>query len=638
MSLYKSVIFASILALLLTVITVSSTISDRDSLPHHGRCEAITIPLCKDILYNETIFPNLLNHQKQEDAGLEVHQFYPLVKVKCSPDLQIFLCSVYAPVCTVLDKPIPPCRSLCLSARSGCEGLMNKFGFQWPESLECSRYPEGGAAGELCVGENNTSSGTSHGGNDGYRPPYKVSGGLGGVPNYPRNPLNELGNYPGVYPGGPSGSVVGGSPTGYGAGSNWYGGPSGIRSGFTSVNSNYSRDHGFICPAQFRVPKGLDYVVRVGGKVYPDCGAPCKGMFFNESEVRFSRVWIVVWGAICMASCLFTVLTFLLDVRRFRYPERPVVFLSVCYFMVALAYVIGYAMGDSVSCNAPFDPPQDFSVDKADMVETITQGTKRESCTILFMLLYYFEMAANLWWVVLTLTWFLAAGLKWGHEPIEAKSHYFHLVTWALPAALTIAILAMGKVEGDVLSGVCSVGIWDMSALRLFVLAPLFLFLIVGTIFLLGGFISLFRVRTLMKSGGTKTDKLEKFMLRIGIYSFLYTVPAIIVIACLLHEQAFFDSWMLRWQEDKCRDPQWIKFVFACPSQSLAYAKGAGGYPTVPTYPKPEFAVFMIKYLMMLIVGISSGFWVMSSKTLATWSNFYRRLFWLKPEPTGVYV
>lgn len=132
-------------------------------------------------------------------------------------------------------------------------------------------------------------------------------GGLGGVPNYPRNPLNELGNYPGVYPGGPGGPVVGGNPTGYGSGSSWYGGPSGIRSGFTSVNSNYSRDHGFICPAQFRVPKGLDYVVRVGGKIYPDCGAPCKGMFFNESEVRFSRVWIVVWGAICMASCLFTV-------------------------------------------------------------------------------------------------------------------------------------------------------------------------------------------------------------------------------------------------------------------------------------------------------------------------------------------
>jgi len=52
--------------------------------PHHGRCEPITIPLCKDIQYNETIMPNLLNHQKQEDAGLEVHQFYPLVKVRHS--------------------------------------------------------------------------------------------------------------------------------------------------------------------------------------------------------------------------------------------------------------------------------------------------------------------------------------------------------------------------------------------------------------------------------------------------------------------------------------------------------------------------------------------------------------------------
>jgi len=57
------------------------------SEPHHGRCEPITIPLCKDIQYNDTIMPNLLNHQKQEDAGLEVHQFYPLVKVPTADSL-----------------------------------------------------------------------------------------------------------------------------------------------------------------------------------------------------------------------------------------------------------------------------------------------------------------------------------------------------------------------------------------------------------------------------------------------------------------------------------------------------------------------------------------------------------------------
>jgi len=55
--------------------------SDHNDMYPHGRCEPITIPLCKDIQYNMTIMPNLLNHQKQDDAGLEVHQFYPLVKV-----------------------------------------------------------------------------------------------------------------------------------------------------------------------------------------------------------------------------------------------------------------------------------------------------------------------------------------------------------------------------------------------------------------------------------------------------------------------------------------------------------------------------------------------------------------------------
>ncbi|CAL4066245.1 unnamed protein product, partial [Meganyctiphanes norvegica] len=73
-------------------------ISDVDLLPQHNRCEPITITLCKDIQYNTTIMPNLLNHQSQEEAGMEAHQFFPLVKVQCSRDLHFFLCSVYVPV------------------------------------------------------------------------------------------------------------------------------------------------------------------------------------------------------------------------------------------------------------------------------------------------------------------------------------------------------------------------------------------------------------------------------------------------------------------------------------------------------------------------------------------------------------
>lgn len=60
-------------------------------------------------------------------------------------------------------------------------------------------------------------------------------------------------------------------------------------------------------------------------------------------------------------------------------------------------------------------------------------------------------------WVILTVTWFLAAGLKWGNEAIEEKSPQFHTLAWSIPAVQTIIALVSLRVEGDVLSGVNTV-------------------------------------------------------------------------------------------------------------------------------------------------------------------------------------
>merc|ERR1719357_1746119 len=81
--------------------------------------------------------PNLLGHTNQLDANLEIHSFTPLLKVECSEALHPFLCSVYAPACTELGEPLPPCRSLCLAAQEGCEPIMKRYGFQWPRSFTC---------------------------------------------------------------------------------------------------------------------------------------------------------------------------------------------------------------------------------------------------------------------------------------------------------------------------------------------------------------------------------------------------------------------------------------------------------------------------------------------------------------------
>lgn len=115
----------------------------------HASCEAIRIPLCKNLPYNITIMPTILNHLNQEDAGLELSRFSSLVESQCSPYLRFFLCVIYAPVCTVLEEAIPPCRSLCTKARDGCESSMERLRMGWPARLACENFPPAG----MCVGE-----------------------------------------------------------------------------------------------------------------------------------------------------------------------------------------------------------------------------------------------------------------------------------------------------------------------------------------------------------------------------------------------------------------------------------------------------------------------------------------------------
>ena len=59
-----------------------------------------------------------------------------------------------------------------------------------------------------------------------------------------------------------------------------------------------------------------------------DCAPPCKDHFWDKKEISFSRQWIFGWSVLCLMSTFFTVATYLIDRDRFRYPERPIVFVA----------------------------------------------------------------------------------------------------------------------------------------------------------------------------------------------------------------------------------------------------------------------------------------------------------------------
>nr|CDS24161.1 frizzled [Echinococcus granulosus] len=535
-----------------------------------SKCELIRIPACQGLPYNTTILPNIMGHTSQEEAGQDITQYNSLVKIPCSPSLKLFLCSLYFPVCTQLHKPLPPCRSLCEQNRQRCEPIMRSFSFQWPASMQCEDFPENG----LCVSED--------------KPETKET-----------------------------------------------------------VEATLE------CPEEMRVPSSFEFRIRLNSKqVIPNCGMPCNRHFFSQSKrIKFSRLWIGLWSGLCAASTLFTILTFFIDINRFQYPERPIIFLSMCYFMVAVTYITGLSLGDKISCSGPF-PPASF--DSAASLTSnplsisssypllITQGTKFEGCTILFMMLYFFSMAGHIWWVVLTVTWYLAARCHWAHEAIFRNAQYLHFAAWAIPAAMTICLLAMGKVDGDPLSGVCFTGLTDPTIVRYFLIAPLCISLLLGACFLIAGFVSLFKIRTIIKTGGSKTNDLEKLIFRIGVFSLLYLLPAAVVIACYIYESQKMDRWMLTWYTNEvCRnfDLRKIAGSSKCIAQlhqilgDTEPASSTSGGDVFDKMDTPTFELFMIKYLMTLIVGITSGIWVWSSKTLHSWHVFFARICRCTPPP-----
>ncbi|XP_050976183.1 secreted frizzled-related protein 1b [Labeo rohita] len=125
--------------------------------PNYGKTpQCMVIPedlrLCFGVGYKEMMLPNLLDHETIAEVKQQAGSWVPLVHKACHPGTQVFLCSLFAPVC--LERPIYPCRWLCEAVRDSCTPIMQAFGFPWPEMLRCDKFP----LSDVCIAMNATSS------------------------------------------------------------------------------------------------------------------------------------------------------------------------------------------------------------------------------------------------------------------------------------------------------------------------------------------------------------------------------------------------------------------------------------------------------------------------------------------------
>lgn len=293
---------------------------------------------------------------------------------------------------------------------------------------------------------------------------------------------------------------------------------------------------------------------------------------------------------------MITMLTFCINVKRFQYPWRPVVYLALCFNIHSVAYFLGLAFGRQlVAC------PSNRFVHSGTPL-----GWQHVPCLLVFGLLYYTMMSAFLWWLVLTVGWFLAAALKWSSEAIGNLAPLFHIVSWVVPLVMTISLIAGQVVLADELTGMCFIVRDENSqsffALLIGIIIPLILFLIVGVVFLLIGLFSVCRVRKFLHQKGQSKDSvvLEKLMIRIGIFVTLYILPAAVVIGCFLYELQSRPNW-------------------ATVSASTSTSASCSDCEVANT------TVFMLRIFMFLAIGILTGAWIWSRKTLLTWKEFCAR-------------
>lgn len=309
------------------------------------------------------------------------------------------------------------------------------------------------------------------------------------------------------------------------------------------------------------------YIANIGP--VKNCTLPCKGVFFTDEQRNFADIWIQILSAVSFICTFITLVTFITEAEKPKYPEKSIKYLAFCSSMMAIGFLCSKIMDrNEVTC---------------DGLAIKFSSTNLSSCTILSAIIYYFGMATTVWWMILSFTWFTAAGLKWSSESIEK---YFHCIAWVIPAIQTVAVIRFRAIDADHVAGICYVGNLNMVNLKVFVVIPSIIYIMIGTLFLLIGFLLLAHE---MHSNKPTTERL----IHIGVLSALYMVTASIIIGCQLYEITFYDEWMTD---------------FTCPCNK--------------TGSKPLFSVFLLKYFMILTFGAISIIWIWIGERFISWKHF----------------
>lgn len=313
------------------------------------------------------------------------------------------------------------------------------------------------------------------------------------------------------------------------------------------------------CPQNFTINERGNCVYKCGTDAY-----------YTTHQKKVIETCILVFSVLCFIFTLFSLITFWTESTRFKFPERPVLFLTLCYNLLSICYLLKIFYQKSTTI------PQVDVLNEFDGISPIKTSDSSNQCSInsqclaYFIIINYLMISASFWWMVFGLCWWLSTAKQWSPEALERKSGLFHVLAWLLPLASPIAALLFGAIKKTELTGMCTAfGFTEIPSLIL---------LVIGAIFIVFSARSLKSLRS-----SWKNNKLSQVMSRILLFGMIFVVPAITATVLM-----FFD-----YDHD----------LRPCLPGEICYQPE-----------KRAINITVIRYACLLVGGIS-GVWVWSKKT-----------------------
>lgn len=346
--------------------------------------------------------------------------------------------------------------------------------------------------------------------------------------------------------------------------------------GLRATNTN-----AIVCPKNFTAISPSDSRRR---RCQPKCGADA---MFTQTQKNIAELWILALSAICFILTLFSLVTFWAEPMRFGYPERPVLYLALCYNLLSVCYLerVIFHTKERTTPFASFDMQQQQQPNDDNVVMSMCtngSGGGVSPCIASYIVTGYLTLAAAMWWLIFAICWWLSTEKQWSSEALEKKAGLFHIVAWVPALAPPIAALLWGAVSQQELTGMC--------ASNGFVEVPALILLAAGAVFTLLASRSL-KMLSESVAEDTFNRRLTQVRSRILIFSCVFFVPAFLAVLLTFFEEI---------------DGR----VLACVGGGPCVHNEA--HTTIPT---------LLRLFSVLAGGSLAGMWVWSKKTCDSYRN-----------------